>query len=40
MAYLNFTNVCDRTDMQAYLGTHEIADEIRYFDPVKTQYGR
>lgn len=28
------------SDMQAYLDTHNIADESRYFDPVKAQYGR
>ncbi|MDP6969744.1 MAG: phosphoadenosine phosphosulfate reductase family protein [Gammaproteobacteria bacterium] len=27
-------------DMQAYLDDHQIADESRYFDPVKAQYGR
>ncbi len=27
-------------DMQAYLSQYHIADESRYFDPVKAQYGR
>ena len=27
-------------DLQAYLQHHKIADEQRYFDPVKAQYGR
>ncbi len=27
-------------DMHAYLQHHQIADEERYFDPVKAQYGR
>ena len=27
-------------DLQAYLERHQIADEQRYFDPVKAQYGR
>ena len=27
-------------DLKAYLNEHQIADEQRYFDPVKAQYGR